>query len=140
MTKRHHTHTQVVITGLFFSFFASQTLHNRKTKSGDVNYEANLPFFFCFIRELNLILSPYLLPHFPRELKPYTPPPYLLPHFPRELKPYTPPLRPFVTISIVSSAVFSDISRNYSWCFVCACISDDCSIAGVLFFYLCLYQ
>jgi hypothetical protein len=40
---------QVVVSGEFSLFFASQTLHNRiffKKKSGDVNYEANFCIFF----------------------------------------------------------------------------------------------
>jgi hypothetical protein len=59
------------------SFFASQTLHNRKNfkkKSGDVNDEANFSFFILLHKRAKPIHPPYLLPHSARELKPYTPP------------------------------------------------------------------
>jgi hypothetical protein len=45
-----YTHaTQVVVTGPFILFFASQSLHNGKKikkKSGDVNDEVKFPPFF----------------------------------------------------------------------------------------------
>jgi hypothetical protein len=49
-----------------FSFFASQTLHNRKNfkkKSGDVNDEANFSFFILLHKRAKPILPSYLLPH-----------------------------------------------------------------------------
>jgi hypothetical protein len=45
-----------------------------KKKSGVVNYEANFAFFFLLYTRANPILPSYLLPHSPRELKPFTPP------------------------------------------------------------------
>jgi hypothetical protein len=69
--------TEVVYPGLFSLFLLRKHFITEfffKKKSGDVNYEANFSFFFCFIRELNPTLSPYLIPHSARELKPYTPP------------------------------------------------------------------
>ena len=74
-------------------FFTSQSLHNGiflKKNPAILNDEVKFPFFFCFIRELNPLLLPYLLP-----LPTYPPtPPYPLslpiPHTPptaRELKP-----------------------------------------------------
>ena len=66
-----------------------------KKKSGDVKDEANYSFYILLHKRAKPILSPYPLP-----LSIYPPilsnsqshiPPYLLPHSPRELKPYTPP-------------------------------------------------
>ena len=74
--------TEVVVTAPFINFLLHNhfiTEKNLKKKSGDVNDEVKFPFFFYFIRELNLH-SPltYSLTS-ARELKPILPP-YLLPH------------------------------------------------------------
>jgi hypothetical protein len=85
LTHKHHTHTHaasgwrihcgVEVTGLstnkqlshITDFFLKKNPAMQMTKQISA-------FFFCFIRELNPLLPPYLLPHSAREIKPFTPP------------------------------------------------------------------
>jgi hypothetical protein len=69
------TFPEVVVSSPFSLFLLHNHIINKKKSfSGDVNYEANFSFLFLLHRRANPILPPYLLPHSPRELKPYTPP------------------------------------------------------------------
>ena len=66
-----------MITGPFFIFFASQSLHNRFffiKKSGDVNDEGNFSFFILLHKRAKPLLPLTLSLTSARELKPYTPP------------------------------------------------------------------
>jgi hypothetical protein len=86
---------EVVVSEPFILFL----VHNHfitekflKKKSGDVNYEANFPFFFLLHKRAKPAPPPYLPSHPPARTQAlYSPFTFPLTH-PRELKPYTPPL------------------------------------------------
>jgi len=87
-----HTHTSSRVWAVH-SFFASQTLHSRffLKKSGDVNDEANFPFYFLLHKRAKPIHPSYLIPHLrARTQTPYSPLTFSLTSA-RELKPILSP-------------------------------------------------